>query len=589
MSYDVKYKIEAIDRITHVFRSMHAWTQKNETGVAKLNTSLSRSQRTGSRSIDRLKSKFVSLENRASKVPKNIFNGFKKLSNKLGPVGTTIAGAVSLHAVGGFVKDSLNAASDLNEAKNKAQAIFGKGYQDVAAWAKNSRDEMGMSKAMAFETSSSFAGLFKNTGASEDQAKKMAQLATKLAADLGSFHNLNTEESVQKLMSTFKGESDPAMRFNVLIDEATLKQKALEMGLISTTKGALPKAIRTQAIYAAVLEQTKDAQGDFMKTGNGFANMQKKLSEGWKDLSAGIGQVFMPYAIKLQQWGLESLDWIEANASTIKTWAKWIAYAGGTLVGLYTAAKLLLFPVKVFKMIAGPAMFLVKVLRLGKVAMFAFNVVARMSPFGWVATAIGAVVYLWNNFDWFKNWIIKAWDYFAVNPFNWMLDVIDDYIPGFSKAFDIMWTAVKNKFFDGIKWIKDMINSASKMMGFGVVFKGEIEKPKPDEDKPKPTDDKKPKPTGNGPIIDNPEGNGLLQNMGGGQALGAGAKKPGVKDRLDGMVQAGGKEIKNITINIAKLVESLNINTQTLGMSKAQIKSEMTRVLLTAVNDANYS
>ncbi|MET9521528.1 hypothetical protein [Streptomyces coeruleorubidus] len=46
-------------------------------------------------------------------------------------------------------------------------------------------------------------------------------------------------------------------------------------------------------------------------------------------------------------------------------------------------------------------------------AMTAFNVIARLGPWGWIILAItavvGAVIYLWNNCEWFRNAVMAVW------------------------------------------------------------------------------------------------------------------------------------------------------------------------------------
>lgn len=86
----------------------------------------------------------------------------------------------------------------------------------------------------------------------------------------------------------------------------------------------------------------------------------------------------------------------------------------------------------------------------------------------------------------------------------------------------------------------------------------------------------------------NPE---AIRNTASGSLFGTapGAKALGRNGGL-GQVRGEGVQggIKNITINIQKLVESLIIETTNLGMSETKIKAEMSRILLSVVNDVNY-
>ena len=75
--------------------------------------------------------------------------------------------------------------------------------------------------------------------------------------------------------------------------------------------------------------------------------------------------------------------------------------------------------------------------------------------------------------------------------------------------------------------------------------------------------------------------NGGNENNGGSSGTG--------NDTETDKVISDARAAKNLTINIDKLIESLNINTTTVEESAADIQNEVKKALLTAVNDANYA
>ena len=81
-----------------------------------------------------------------------------------------------------------------------------------------------------------------------------------------------------------------------MLNDATLKQKAMEMGMIKTTKDAITPQQKALASYQVILEQTSDAQGDFARTSDGLANQQRILTAQIEDLKAEIGEGFLPVA-----------------------------------------------------------------------------------------------------------------------------------------------------------------------------------------------------------------------------------------------------------------------------------------------------
>src|SRR5574343_101163 len=56
-----------------------------------------------------------------------------------------------------------------------------------------------------------------------------------LASDLALFNNTTPEQAIQAIGAALRGESEPLRAYGVLLDDATMRQKALELGLIETT------------------------------------------------------------------------------------------------------------------------------------------------------------------------------------------------------------------------------------------------------------------------------------------------------------------------------------------------------------------
>lgn len=73
-----------------------------------------------------------------------------------------------------------------------------------------------------------------------------------------------------------------------------MRQKALELGLISTTKEALTPQQKVLAAQALIYQQTSAAQGDFARTSGGLANQQRILEAQMTNLKATVGTALLP-------------------------------------------------------------------------------------------------------------------------------------------------------------------------------------------------------------------------------------------------------------------------------------------------------
>jgi len=217
--------------------------------------------------------------------------------------GVGIAGFMGVAAAAtafvGAIGRGISAASDLNETTSKVGVVFGQNAKDVLAWGKQSATAFGMSQNAALGAAATYGNLFVALGITGDQASGMSKKLVELAGDLASFNNVSPEEALQALQSGLVGEVEPLRKFGVNLNEVTLSQKAMSMGLVKTTKGVLPPAIRTQAAYALILEQTKTAQGDFARTASGLANQQRIAAAKVEDSFARMGQALLPIAAQI--------------------------------------------------------------------------------------------------------------------------------------------------------------------------------------------------------------------------------------------------------------------------------------------------
>lgn len=244
-------------------------------------------------------------------------NGLKDTIKNLGQ---QIAAAFAAREIIRFTKQTIDAASDLNETVSKSEQIFGTASKSVEQFASNSAKQFGQSKQQAIDAAASFGVFGKAAGLTGEDLSTFSTDLVALSADLASFGNTTPEEAALALGAALRGEAEPIRRFGVLLDDATLKQEALAMGLIKTTKGALTPQQKVLAANAVILKQTADAQGDFARTSDGVANQQRILEASFKDLQTEIGQKLLPTfnsALKSLNEILENLD-----ADTVMSFAK---------------------------------------------------------------------------------------------------------------------------------------------------------------------------------------------------------------------------------------------------------------------------
>lgn len=220
------------------------------------------------------------------------------LRSMAGGAAAAIGAYIGLDTAVKLLGDSISLSSSVGESLSKNEVLFGRSAKAVEAFSKTSALSFGISQAAALEYTGVFGNLFRAVGVGEKSAAKSSVALTKLASDLASFNNTSIEDALEALRSGLVGETEPLRRFGVNINDAQLRQEALRLGLIKTTKDALSPQNKALAAQALIFKQTKKAQGDFRRTSKGLANQQRILSGQVSDLKVKLGNELRPAALK---------------------------------------------------------------------------------------------------------------------------------------------------------------------------------------------------------------------------------------------------------------------------------------------------
>ena len=186
---------------------------------------------------------------------------------------------------------SIKMASDFEESLNKTRVAFGESSSAIEAFAKTTLKSFGIAEGSALEMASLFGDMATAMGLSQSEAAGMAKSLVGLAGDLASFKNIGIEQAQTALAGIFTGETESLKKLGIVITEANLKQ----FGYNKTMTQSEKIGIR----YRAIIEQTKNAQGDFLRTSDGVANSSRVLGESIKQLSQQFGVLLLPLASKL--------------------------------------------------------------------------------------------------------------------------------------------------------------------------------------------------------------------------------------------------------------------------------------------------
>ncbi len=302
--------------------------------------------------INKSKTKFENF----AKSAKNIGDSLSKAGRKL----TTFVTLPILGLGAAFVK----AAADAEETNSKFNVVFRDQADAVREWAKEFAGATGRSTIENIKFLASVQDLFVPLGVTRDKAADLSKSVVTLATDMSSFNNLPTADVIRDIQSALVGNHETVRKYGVVLDEATVNQELLNMGIVGGNKAATA-AEKALARLNLIMAGTTDAQGDAIRTADSFTNRFRALKSSIIDLSESFGNLLLPTIQKLVEGITKAVKFVDA---------------------LDEDQKKLIITVAALAAAIGPLLIVV-----GKmIALFA----AMSGPVGWITLAVVAVVAL---------------------------------------------------------------------------------------------------------------------------------------------------------------------------------------------------
>lgn len=228
----------------------------------------------------------------------NISNSFSSMLKKLVAGFSAVKIGKALLSIG---KDALEAASDLKEVQNVVDVTFGDNANQIEKWAKSAGDQFGLTETQAKKFSSTMGAMLKSAGLAGDQIVDVSTDLAGLAADMASFYNLDFEEAFSKIRSGISGQTMPLKELGIDLSVATLNAFALEKGL-TKTYDKMSQGEQTMLRYQYLMQATADAQGDFSRTSDEYANSMRKLETNINRIKTALGNSFYGAITDATNW-----------------------------------------------------------------------------------------------------------------------------------------------------------------------------------------------------------------------------------------------------------------------------------------------
>ena len=246
-------------------------------------------------------------------------------------MGMTIAGGIIVAGFGRMIKE----ASAAEEITSKFYAVFKDEAPAAIKWVDSFAEQVGRSRIDLMQWMGILQDTFVPLGFARDKAREFSQTLVGLSVDLASFNDSAEPDVINDLQSAIVGNHETMRKYGVIITQATIDQELLSMGLNKTAVSAT-ESEKAQARLNIIMRGTKDAQGDALRTAEGFANTLRALKAQLRDLAVEIGNAVMPIVrdlvAELKDTVKNVVAWIRENPKLVKDILSLTLKLGGLLL-----------------------------------------------------------------------------------------------------------------------------------------------------------------------------------------------------------------------------------------------------------------
>lgn len=218
----------------------------------------------------------------------------------------------------GLIKSIVGLGTSAAETASKFKAVFGPAADEMNAKVQELRKTIPSTTAEMQNALATFAQMAKAFGLNEKAANGFSVEMVKIAGDIASFNDLPIEEAFLKIRSAISGEFEPMKQLGIVINEARLKQEALNLSIWDGT-GQMSAAQKALAVQSILIRDMGDANGDAALTADSAANRIKFLKKELFETGTTIGTTALPAILDLTDGLSQMLELAKKAADFVGT------------------------------------------------------------------------------------------------------------------------------------------------------------------------------------------------------------------------------------------------------------------------------
>ncbi len=191
-----------------------------------------------------------------------------------------------------LLQDAIDVSASWVENLNLLEVTYKETSDSALGLVKAMSTSFGLDPNDIVQYSSTFMQMANAMGQARDTAYTMSTALTQVALDLASLRNVAFGQAVSDFESAIAGQVKPVRKYGMDITSFSIDDLLRRQGIAgsSTRMTMLDKQLARTIL---LIEQSRDAWGDYAKTINTFQNQQKVLVAQYKQLLRALGDVFV--------------------------------------------------------------------------------------------------------------------------------------------------------------------------------------------------------------------------------------------------------------------------------------------------------
>jgi hypothetical protein len=244
-------------------------------------------------------------------------------------------GAIASAAIGALGTKFIFGARSAEDAQRKFNAVFRDEAANTRRWLQQLANDFALNRTQVESWLSRAQDLFVPMGLARDAAAELSQKVVELSTKVAVFNGMPTEHVLDGMIQGLIGVTRSVRRYGILINEARVNQKGLELGLVGAN-GKMSEQAKVLARLELMLDDSADAMGRAKSLMGGIRGDTTKVTTAMTELSEEIGMALAP-ALK---------DFTEVLVPAIQELREWVKIHGPLIASVTaTLGKLALYSV----------------------------------------------------------------------------------------------------------------------------------------------------------------------------------------------------------------------------------------------------